>query len=277
MYNLRYHIASLVGVFLALALGLILGGLVVQRGTVERQQGALVEGLQREFADLRAESRQLSDRNDLLTAYAGHVTDAWASGRLTDRTVLVVTNPGGEAGLRDVTEAVESAGGVVARIALLKSGFGLDDEELAAQVTSFTGDAEDLVEGVAAGLVAEWTAPAMARPLTDALVAADVLEVDGLEDGTMATGLVDVAPTDSEGDPAGLALAVAFASSGPAVVAEGIDDDSGLAAAGQRAQVSALDTLGTDVGRYTLIALMTGLTPGYYGTGDDAVAPFPTQ
>ena len=31
MYNLRYHIASLAGVFLALALGLILGGLVVSQ------------------------------------------------------------------------------------------------------------------------------------------------------------------------------------------------------------------------------------------------------
>ena len=43
MYNIRYHIASLVAVFLALALGLVLGGLVVQQGTFSKQQKALVE------------------------------------------------------------------------------------------------------------------------------------------------------------------------------------------------------------------------------------------
>ena len=38
MYNIRYHIASLVAVFLALALGLVLGGLVVRQGGFDKQQ-----------------------------------------------------------------------------------------------------------------------------------------------------------------------------------------------------------------------------------------------
>ena len=48
MYNVRYHIASLVSVFLALALGLVLGGLIVDK-TPATSQSSLVTGLKQEF------------------------------------------------------------------------------------------------------------------------------------------------------------------------------------------------------------------------------------
>jgi len=39
--------------------------------------------------------------------------------------------------------------------------------------------------------------------------------------------------------------------------------------------MSALDTLGTDIGAYTLVALLSGATPGYYGQGEAATAAYP--
>jgi hypothetical protein len=51
--------------------------------------------------------------------------------------------------------------------------------------------------------------------------------------------------------------------------------DTGVARASAAAGLSAFDTLGTDVGRYTLVALLTGATPGYYGTGEGTAALFP--
>ena len=55
MYNVRYHIASLVSVFLALALGLVLGGLIVDK-TPTTSQSSLVTGLKQEFETLRADN-----------------------------------------------------------------------------------------------------------------------------------------------------------------------------------------------------------------------------
>ena len=62
MYNLRYHIASLVAVFLALSVGLVLGSIVVERGTLDEQREALVTSLQQEFTELNAENKLLKAR-----------------------------------------------------------------------------------------------------------------------------------------------------------------------------------------------------------------------
>ena len=93
MFNIRYHIASLVGVFLTLALGLMLGGLVVQQGAVERQQSALVDGLRKEFAQIREDNQSLTAENEALAGFSGQLTDAWAAERLDGQTVLVVSVP----------------------------------------------------------------------------------------------------------------------------------------------------------------------------------------
>ena len=54
MYNLRYHIASLVAVFLALSVGLLLGTVVAERGMITDQTGALVADLQARFDEIQA-------------------------------------------------------------------------------------------------------------------------------------------------------------------------------------------------------------------------------
>lgn len=276
MYNLRYHIASLVGVFLALALGLVLGGIVVERGAVERQQGALIKGLENEYSDLRAENRGLAEENQLMKAYATLITDGWSADRLKGRTVLVLTNAGRESGSSDVVKAIESAGGAVATVVITKAGLGLDDDATRAAVASLAGDPDRPLESIAASLVAEWTAPNGERPLTEALVEAEVISVDGLRERVMVTGLVDVARDDGDADAAGIALAKAFSDVGPSVAAQLATEDTGVATAARAAGVPAFDTLGSDVGRYTLIALLTGASPGYYGTGAGALALFPT-
>ena len=70
MYNIRYHIASLVAVFLALALGLVLGGLVVRQGGFDQQQSAIVSGLQKDFTKLKRQNTTLKSDLAFEKAYA---------------------------------------------------------------------------------------------------------------------------------------------------------------------------------------------------------------
>jgi hypothetical protein len=88
--------------------------------------------------------------------------------------------------------------------------------------------------------------------------------------------LVNVAVGAGEPEAAGLELARAFAARD--TVAVGGESDtvkSGLAEASWSREVPAFDTLGTDVGRYTLVALLTGAKPGLYGTTESASAAYP--
>jgi hypothetical protein len=51
--------------------------------------------------------------------------------------------------------------------------------------------------------------------------------------------------------------------------------DTGVAAAAAARRLSAFDTLGTNAGRFTLVALLTGGEQGYYSIDSNATAQFP--
>jgi hypothetical protein len=274
MYNLRYHIASLVSVFLSLALGLILGGLVVERGTVERQQSNLVEGLRKEFATLRADNRDLAAQGEMLDALSSTLTDEWIEGRLTGASIVLVTDADRESGLDDVVAAIESAGGDVAVARVLMPGLGLGEDALRSVLDTSHVEADDPLASVATSLAAEWASPTSERPLTASLVKAGALEVDGFGDAP-AGGIVTIAVTAEDPEPAGLALATAFLTYGPAVAGEHVDARVPLAVAGHEAGVAGFDTLGSPMGRYTLIAILTGAKADLYGLSEGAVEPFP--
>lgn len=276
MYNLRYHIASLVSVFFALALGLILGGLIVQQGTFDGQSSALLEGLRDDFAKLREDNSTLEATNEHLGALTTNFVDSWSAGRLTERTIVVVVNAGRQEGLAPAREAIEGAAGAVATVTLLEPGLGLEDEELRSVVTSLADDPDQPLESICAQLAAEWLAPDGERPVTTALVDAGIITVTGLEDGTAASGLVTIAAPEGTADAAGIALAQAADDAETvAIGAQTTEVDTGVAAAAADADLAAFDTLGTEVGRYTLVALLSGAESGYFGTASSAEALFP--
>lgn len=275
MYNLRYHIASLVSVFLALAVGLVLGGLIVQRGTFDNQGQALVEGLRKEFSDLRTENRELGEEREQLDALAADLVEGWASDRLSGRTIVVFTNTGRTAGLSAIREAVEDAGGTAAFVTAAPH-FGMGDEDLRASVSSLAADPEEPESSIATSLAAEWAQPSDDRPLTDALVATGALTIEGLEPGTPVAGYIDVSAPDGVADSSAILLGRRLAEN--AVVAIGAESpggDSGIAAAAASSGLSAMDTIGTELGRYTLVALLSGAEPGFYGTSGAAEALYP--
>ena len=79
--------------------------------------------------------------------------------------------------------------------------------------------------------------PTQKRPLTEALIAAGALTVEGLEPGMAAFAMVDVAASSREADGGSLALSTAFAKQdATAIVAETPSSNSGAARRGSRAR-----------------------------------------
>lgn len=278
MFNLRYHIASLAAVFLALALGLVLGGLVVRQGVFDQQQKALVASLQSEFNSLKRQNASLKSSLALENAYATQMTDAWIANRLAGRTVVIVTSGAPSEGADAAAKAVKSAGGTAAVATLAKPGFGLSQSEVASAAASALGSATVTpnAEEVAKQLVAEWSGASTAHTMTDALVETGQLRLSGLSASTVATMAIATAAFDRNPDPAALALAQAYGAAGMyALGAEAIDSNTGVAAAAAARKLSAFDTLGTNAGRFTLVALLTGAQQGYYSGSARGVSLFP--
>jgi Copper transport outer membrane protein, MctB len=111
--SLRYHIVSLVAVFLALALGIVVGSTVLQEGTVSV--------LRATSEAVRAKSEENSRKNVELTKQVGDLQRFGAAvlpelvqGRLKGRSVVLVDTDKVDGGMRDsVRKTLEDAGAQV--------------------------------------------------------------------------------------------------------------------------------------------------------------------
>jgi len=129
MVNFRFHIVSLIAVFLAIGLGILMGSTVVK--------GAIVDRLDREIDQVRKESDNLRDANrqtnNDLDRVNGFVEDSAAfavDGRLTDVPVVVLAERGvDEDVVKDTAQLLVTAGAEVPGIFWLEERWKLETEE----------------------------------------------------------------------------------------------------------------------------------------------------
>ena len=276
MYNLRYHIASLAAVFLALALGLVLGGLVVQQGSFSQQQRSIVAGLQRDFRRLTDQNADLRSDLSFERGYSGEMTDAWLTGRLGGRSVLVLTSGDKGEGAAAVISAIVDAGGNPVVITLVNREFGLNNSRVESTIRSLVPSSANVPGDLAKALALEWTTADQPRPITDALVKVGAIQVAGLHASTVATEAVDIAAFSKKPDAVALDVVRAYADAGLfAVGAQTPTSGTGVASAAVQRKLSAFDTLGTPAGRFTLVTLFSGGEQGYFGRVQGVDKPFP--
>jgi hypothetical protein len=285
MYNLRYHIASLVAVFLALAMGLLLGTIVVERGVLSDQQTTLVAGLQKDFDQVRSESAAVQRTNAGLTAFATQAVPRLVNGALAGQTVLVIGSPDSGETVANVTSDVRAAGGTAAVVTFSGVGLSLAENGVAAAAGKALGLPAASVDetAVVAALAREWTTAGDPRTLTKAMTAAGGLKLTGLASQNVADAVVVSAAFNGTPDPAAFALASEVATgSGPVVGVESTQHADGTAAAAKAAGLSGVDDVDSPVGAVSLVWVLAGRATGLFGagTGVDAALPtplFPSQ
>jgi hypothetical protein len=93
--NFRYHVVSLTAVFLALAIGLVVGTAALN-GPVADSLKDQVQALNRDNSNLREQQNQYRDELNRAQDFATEVSPALLNGKLTGRRLLVVTLPGAQ-------------------------------------------------------------------------------------------------------------------------------------------------------------------------------------
>lgn len=281
MFNLRYHIASLVAVFLALAVGLLLGGVVVERGVFDRQKAAIVKGLQEDFRKLSAENRALSAESQRHQRLSEELLAPVVSARLAGRTIAVVADPSSRDAVREASDAIRLAGGTPVVVRLKYASFGLGDARFVEAFSELPAGAAELREDALAGLLAaEWSTSGP-RPLTDRLREAGAFDGDALPaaklDGVVVAAGWEASGGGMEADSVAIVLAERMRRAGvPVAAAESSSARSGCVRAAVDRGVSAVDHVETPEGVVSLVWLLAGRAEGYFGTEAGADAAFPS-
>ena len=283
MYNLRYHVASLVAVFLALAVGLLLGTLVAERGMITDQSSALIAGLQERFDQISATNDELRAGLERDRRFADDAADVLIAGRLQGARIVVLTGSGRADGVGAVEKAIADAGGTAIVVEMRQPGLGLGTTEpeglagyLFARGIEIAKPGEALYRQVADSLVTEWTGESP-RELSALLDGAGLLDMPGsLEETTPISAVVVMAPADEGADAFGLALAVAMEDAGAiGVGAESADAGTGVASACAQAGLPAVGHVTTAQGRVSLVWSLAGDARGYYGPAPGADGYYP--
>lgn len=119
MIDFRYHIVSLTAVFLALAVGVVLGTTAL-KGPILADLRSQVSRLADDNRSLRQDVRALKDQAAKQESFAEEVAPALLADRLPGKSVSVVSGPGGDTTERDaiVADLGRSGAKVVSRVRL---------------------------------------------------------------------------------------------------------------------------------------------------------------
>jgi Copper transport outer membrane protein, MctB len=189
--SLRYHIVSLVAVFLALALGIVVGSTVLQEGTVSALRATSQEVRQRSEEN-RTENLALKQEVSRLQSFGATVLPDLVQGRLKDRPVVLVDTDKVDSGMRDsVRKVLEDAGAEVdGQITFADERLALGaDSDRAAMGRLLAADAgsPEVLRGELVKRLADRLATPSAIPQEDGQRANDMLT--GLQDADFLADL----------------------------------------------------------------------------------------
>lgn len=285
MFDLRYHVASLTAVFVALVIGILVGVGLSGKGFVNDAERA---NLTRQIADLRQERdatqkslESASRGQQALRDFADAAYPAVVPGRLRGQRVAVLfVGPIDQGVSFAVGKAVRDAGGTVVRTRSI--GVPVDAKAIqdalrrqpALRQLAGTDQLEDLGRALAGELAAGGK-----TPLWDALDEIIVQEREGPA-APPADAVVVVRSAEPQRGATKAFLAGIYTglarSGAPAVGTEASGSGASAIPAFSLAGLSTVDSVDTSAGRLGLVLLLGGAEPGSYGieeTARDGVLP----
>ena len=131
MIDFRYHLVSLISVFLALAVGIVLGAGPLQ-GPIGSSLTSQVDGLRADRDQLRTELDVSRSETQQTAALVEATASDLVADSLTDRTIVLVRTAGADNDQADAMSArIEEAGGrVVSDLNLTETTFAAPDAAL---------------------------------------------------------------------------------------------------------------------------------------------------
>lgn len=294
MFGLRYHVASLAAVFVALAVGILLG-VAVSGKLTDVGEGAELQNLRDDNEQLRqsldaarAEADAAAARGKGADELFADAYPALMEGRLEGKSVAVVFLGPSDGSIRSEVEGTltDGGGGAPARVVAFDVpvdqgdlASALESNELLASYADEEGDFSDLgrelgrqlVEGedslwstLQSELVEEQTG-STSTPVDAVVVVTTWLPPEDGEDSEEAAARTRATASLLEGLVGGVDGAGV-----PVVGVAGADDPPEVLQGYRDRGISSVDDIDVSPGRLALALLLAGAEPGHYGFGESA-------
>jgi len=229
MYNFRYHLVTIVSIFAALVIGLLLGVAITGSELVQNASDDLVDDLLEQFNQLSSENVQLNSDLQVERSLDSQLFNHWQQERLQGRNILIITGAHNSdtALAQELALTVQASGGSTAVITLLDPSLGLQDSNKLAALQKLCPavSGQDYSQTLAAALLAEWTQVRITGPLsTPASQAAGADEDSGAASDQAANGQ-DEADQDAQSGTAESAVPQAADDVDEAAQSSSLPDD----------------------------------------------------
>jgi hypothetical protein len=286
MFDLRYHVASLAAVFLALIIGILVG--VGISGPVDNQKTKFLEEqvakYQRQLDQSAAKSTDDAREQQAARTFISETYPVLVRNRLRGKRIAVVFVGSVDGGISSsVNRLLRESGAEQLRLRALK--VPIDVRQLGSALNG---------QPAAVGLRGRQNVEALGRsvgqelmlggdtPLWDSLAPALAEEQEG-GSRAPADGVVVVRKTPQRGATSRFLLGLYSAlgsASVPAVGVEPTDAAESATKAFAQGGLSSVDDVDKPVGRLATVLLLAGAPSGQYGvkdTADDVLPPFPPR
>jgi hypothetical protein len=296
MFDLRYHVASLAAVFIALAVGIVIGVAIASGGGVEDTTKAVLEGDKRRLEERLQEAQERAERSEERQRAVNQLVEraypAIMDGRLADDEIGVVFLGPIDPAVRSAVEKTltDAGSGAPVRVTGLElpadptalEDLIANDPTLAAFGTE--GDIEGLGRGLGREFVDGGDTPvweAADELIVEEGVGSTLTPLDGVVVvRSWSPPTEDASPEDEEAAAATEQLLDGLLDgledgSVPVVGVERTGADPSSVSYFRDRGISTVNDVDAVAGQVALAVLLAGGRPGAYGVGDDvdAVAP----
>jgi hypothetical protein len=277
LIDMRYHVISLVAVFLALGIGILLGTTLVERGLVAEQKSQIAS-LKKTFDDIKVKNTQLHDQLDAYTRYANESRPYMVTNMLPGKTYAVVTAKSpDQAAMGSINAGLVAAGATAPVTITIANSDAFNNQAVVANLATLfqmPPNATDLKARVFAEIVNQLATTSNTGILTT-LQQLGVIEVHGTlaapVAGTILLGPVEAGALDKTDTP----LIKAFVATGfPIIGVTGSSTEAAVLTLYKKNGISTVDDIDTVPGQVALDMSFAG-KPGNYGSGPEATRMLP--
>ncbi len=279
MLDMRYHVISLVAVFLALGIGILLGTTIVERGLVAEQK-AQIKSLRSTFDEIKAKNADLNNQLDAYKKFAEQSKVYLDTGRLAGKSFALLAKKDADGNaVAGITDAISAGGGVMpvtitisgtdayknpAVIANLNTLFGMQGDEQALRGRIYEELVHQLQTADNAGILAT-------------LQQLGVIQVRGVLSQPVDAALLLGPIEETAMDKVDVPLVRSFVTTKfPLVGVSGSSADDSVMLTYKKNGISTIDHVDTVPGQVATVMVLQG-TGGNFGTGSAAgrVVPVP--